>query len=136
VARKPKAIVLDAWSVMAYLEDEPAGERVESLIADAHEGDIPLMMSVVNVAEIWYAFARRSSEDKANQSILELKQLGIEFFDADLKLALEAARFKAQHKMSLADCFAAALAKENKADLVTGDSEFKQIESEIKILWL
>ena len=136
MARKPKAIVLDAWSVIAYLEDEPAGERVESLIADAHEGDIPLMMSVVNVAEIWYAFARRSSEDKANQSILELKQLGIEFFDADLKLALEAARFKAQHKMSLADCFAAALAKENKADLVTGDSEFKQVEGEVKILWV
>ncbi len=136
MARKPKVFVLDTWSVMAYLEDEPTGEQVESLIADAHEGGTPLMMSVVNVAEVWYGFARRSSEDKANQGVSELKQLGIEFIDADLKLALEAARFKAQHKMSLADCFAAALAKENKADLVTGDQEFKQVEGEVKILWM
>jgi predicted nucleic acid-binding protein len=38
--------------------------------------------------------------------------------------------------MSLADCFAATLAKERKADLVTGDQEFRQVESEIKVLWV
>jgi len=41
--------------------------------------------------------------------------------------------FKA-HK--LADAFAAALAKEKKTDLVTGDPEFKPLEKEIKINWL
>jgi len=65
-----------------------------------------------------------------------LKKLGIEFFEADWKLAHEAARFKAKNKMSLADCFAAALAKDRKADLVTGDHEFKQIEGELKVVWL
>ena len=39
--------------------------------------------------------------------------------------------------MSLADCFAAALAKTRNAELVTGDREFKVIESELKkIRWL
>jgi predicted nucleic acid-binding protein len=38
--------------------------------------------------------------------------------------------------MSYADCFAAALAKEKKTDLLTGDKEFKQVESEIGIRWL
>jgi len=38
--------------------------------------------------------------------------------------------------MSFADCFAAALAKQNKAHLVTGDREFKQVEGEIAISWL
>jgi len=38
--------------------------------------------------------------------------------------------------MSYADCFAAALAKLHKAELVTGDKDFKQVESEIKILWI
>jgi len=37
--------------------------------------------------------------------------------------------------MSFADCFAAALAMENKADLITGDKELKQVEREVKILW-
>ena len=42
----------------------------------------------------------------------------------------------AHHRISLADAFAAALAKEKKAELVTGDPEFKAPEKEIKINWL
>lgn len=38
--------------------------------------------------------------------------------------------------LSLADAFAAALAKKLKANLVTGDPEFKAVEKEIKIDWL
>ena len=136
MARKPKALVLDSWSILAYLEDEPAGKQVADLIADAHESGTPLMMTVVNAGEIWYITARETSEDEADHTILELAQLGIQFSDADWKLAREAARFKTKGKMSFADCCAAALAKENKADLVTGDLEFKQVESEIKLLWL
>ncbi len=136
MARQPKAIVLDTWSVMAYFEDEPAAEQVETTITSAHENEIPLLMSVVNVGEVWYLFARQSSAEEANQTIVELKQLGIRFVDADWELAKEAAIFKSKNKMSLADCFAAALAKVNKADLVTGDKEFKQVESDVKIAWL
>jgi ribonuclease VapC len=134
--RKPKEIVFDSWSVLAYLEDEPAGEKVADLIADAHEGGISLMMTVVNVGEVWYIVARNTSAAEADGSIAEIRQLGIEFIEADWKLANEAARFKSKNKMSFADCFAAALAKENKADLVTGDQEFKQVEGEIKLIWV
>jgi ribonuclease VapC len=136
MARKPKALVLDSWSILAYLEDEPAGQQVADIIADAHENGIPLMMTVVNAGEIWYITARGTSEGEADRTITELAQLGINFFDADWKLAREAARFKTKGKMSFSDCFAAALAKENRADLVTGDPEFKQVESQVKLLWL
>jgi len=44
--------------------------------------------------------------------------------------------FKANHRISLADAFAAALAKEKKAELVTGDPEFKAMEKEIRIEWV
>ena len=134
--RKPHALVLDSWSVLAYLEDEPAGQQVAEMIADAHESGTPVMTTVVNAGEIWSITARQTSEDEADRTILELAQLGIQFSDADWKLAREAARFKAKGKLSFADCFAAALAKENRADLVTGDAEFKQVESEIKVHWL
>ena len=134
--RKPKAIVFDSWSVLAYLEAEPAGTKVADIIADAHENGISLRMTVVNVGEVWYIIARKMSEAEADRSIAELGQLGIEFVDADWKLTREAATFKSKNKMSFADCFAAALAKENKADLVTGDQEFKQIEGEVRMLWV
>ena len=136
MARKPKAIVLDSWAVIAYLEGEPAAEKVADAIADAHEGDVPIFMSVVNAAEVWYIIARETSTVDADRSISELRQLGIEFIDADWALAYQAGAFKSKHKMSFADCFAAALAKQRKAVLLTGDPEFKQVEPEIVIDWL
>ena len=52
------------------------------------------------------------------------------------ELAEAAARLKNEHDLGLADAFAAALAKEKKAELVTADTEFKAVEKEIKIAWL
>ena len=136
MAKKAKAYVLDTWAVIAYLEDEPSGEQVEELIATAHEEQIPIYMSVVNVGEVWYTVAREVSEEEADASVKSLRDLRIQFEDADWTLTQEAARFKSQNKMSYADCFAAALAKNHSAELVTGDQEFKAVEDEIKISWL
>jgi predicted nucleic acid-binding protein len=134
--RKPKAIVLDSWAVIAYLEGESAAERVADHIADAHENEIPLFMSVVNAGEVWYIIARETSVGDADRSITEMRHLGIEFVDADWSLAHDAGVYKSKHKMSFADCFAAAVAKQKKALLLTGDPEFKQVEQEITINWL
>jgi predicted nucleic acid-binding protein len=62
--------------------------------------------------------------------------LPIQLVIADLELAKQAAIFKSSKKMSYADCFAAALAKHRRVELITGDKEFKQVEGEIKILWM
>jgi ribonuclease VapC len=136
MARKFKTLVLDSWSVLAYLEDEPSGTKVADLIADAHENGQPILISVITAGEIWYITARQSSEKEADEAIDTLKELGIEFIDADWDLTREAAHFKKQAKMSYADCFAAGLAKHIKGELVTGDKEFKLIEDDVKIVWL
>ena len=134
--RRPKAFVLDSWAIMSYLGGEPSAEKVADIMADAHEEDVPLFMSVVNAGEVWYILAREVSVAEADSSIRQLRQLGIKFIDADWDLAHEAAGFKSKRKMSFADCFAAALAKQKKAHLVTGDKEFRQIEDEVSITWL
>jgi ribonuclease VapC len=134
--RKPKALVFDSWAVLAYLEGEPAAEKVADHIADAHDEGIPLFISVINAGEVWYIIAREASVNDADRSIVQLRQLGIEFVDANWSLAHEAGGFKSKYKMSFADCFAAALAKEKKALLLTGDPEFKQVEAQLTIDWL
>ncbi|MGA9031624.1 MAG: type II toxin-antitoxin system VapC family toxin [Sulfuricaulis sp.] len=136
MARKPKALVLDSWAVLAYLEDEDSSQKVADLIADAHENGIPLLMSVVNAGEVWYILAREISETEADKGVDGLRQLGIEFVDVDWKLARQAGTFKSKNRMSFADCFAAALAREVRASLVTGDKEFKQIENDVNIMWV
>lgn len=133
---RPKAIVLDSWAVLAYLEDESAGQRVADIIVDAHEQGTPLMMSAVNAGEVWYILAREVSETEADKAVDGLRQLGIEFADANWPLARLAGTFKVKHRMSFADCFAAALAKQHKAELVTGDKEFKQVEGAVRVVWL
>ncbi|MGB7207945.1 MAG: type II toxin-antitoxin system VapC family toxin [Pyrinomonadaceae bacterium] len=134
--RKPKTIVLDSWAIMAYLEGEPAAERVADIISDAHDDGVPLMMSVVNAGEVWYIVARRTTAAEADRTIALLQQIGIEFINADWTLTKIAAGYKVKGNISYADCHAAALAKQTKATLITGDREFKQLEKEITINWL
>lgn len=134
--KKAKAYVLDAWAVIAYLEDEPSAPLIADLIASAHEEGIPVYMTVVNVGEVWYTIAREISEEDADASIKELRDLRIQFEDVGWGITQEAAGFKSKNKMSYADCYAAALAKFYKADLVTGDKEFKPLEDQIKIQWV
>lgn len=136
MARKPRALVLDSWAALAYLGDEASGQEIADVITSAHENRISMYMSVVNAGEVWYILARKMSEAQADSALTDLTGLGIELVDADWPLTRMAGTFKARHKMSFADCFAAALAKDRKSDLVTGDKEFKQVEGEVSIRWL
>ena len=130
------AKVLDSWALLAFFKDEPEGAAVEALIHKAAEGKLRLYLCVVNWGEVYYGMWRAGGEAVADAVAADLSRLPLELVDADLTLSRHAARFKATHKMSYADAFAAALAKAKKAELVTGDPEFKALEKEIKINWL
>ena len=130
--------VLDSWTLIAFFEDEPAADDVEKLLQQSADGRHKLLLSVVNWGEIYYNTMREVSQEAAEQKAREIASLPIDIVGVgdDLSLARQAAIFKASHKMSYADCFAAALAKLRNAELVTGDPEFKAVEKEIKIAWL
>ena len=130
--------ILDSWALMALFNDEPAADEVEELLQKAGVGTHKLLMCVVNWGEIYYSVMRGASAEMAEQKEREIAAMPIELVqvDADLHLARQAAIFKATHKISYADAFAAALAKIRKAELVTGDGEFKTLEGEVKIAWL
>jgi len=129
-------IVLDSYALLAYFRDEPGAEAVEKLLNKAAGSDKPLHMTEVNYAEVKYMLLRKDGAGAWAAAAEVLHGLPIEFHAADRRLADLAADLKARHPLSLADAFAAALAREKKAELVTGDPEFKVVEREIKILWL
>ncbi|SDR74688.1 type II toxin-antitoxin system VapC family toxin [Opitutus sp. GAS368] len=130
--------VLDSWALMAFFEDESAAEAVEELLDQASRGKHKLFLTSINWAEVYYSTMRETSQDVAEQHAQIIASLPIEIVGIgdDLKLARQAAIYKATYRLSLADAFAAALAKEKKAELVTGDQEFKALDKEIKMLWL
>jgi predicted nucleic acid-binding protein len=132
----PVAPVLDSYALLALLRDEPGGEGVARLLERAGERDQPVHMTEVSYAEVQYIVRRKDGDAAWANLANELKAAPIEFHPATRRLADFAAEFKARYKISLADAFAAALAKERKTELVTGDPEFKALEKEIKITWL
>jgi predicted nucleic acid-binding protein len=130
--------VLDSWAMIAYLEGEPASERVVSLLFESQAGTARLMMTAVNWGEIYYMTMREISQEAAEEAAARIAQLPIEVvpIGADLRLVRQAAVYKATRRMSYADCFAAALARLEGAQLVTGDPEFAVVEDEVQVDWL
>ena len=131
--------VLDSWALIALFNEEPVAEQVEKLLHAATAGRHTLLMSVVNWGEIYYTTLRRGGESAAKSIASDIAQMPITLVPVDspnLDLVRQAAIFKATKKMSYADCFGAALAKLRRAEFVTGDSEFKAVERELKIAWL
>ena len=129
-------VVLDSYALLALLRAEPGADQVRELLEHAVGHDAPVHMTEVNYAEVQY-ITRRKNGDAAWKVIADqLTAAPIEFHPATRELADLAASFKARFRVSLADAFAAALAKQQEAALVTGDPEFKALEKEIKLVWL
>jgi len=95
-----------------------------------------LLMASPNWAEVRYMVERKAGGESWPEVRSKLRALPIQIVSADEELAEQAGAIKATHAMSLADCFAAALALSRKADLYTGDPEFRAVEKEIKVVWL
>lgn len=128
--------VLDSYALLAFFRGEPSARVVEKMLHDAARQDHPLHMTEVNYADLKYILLKKDGPEKWREVEALVEGLPIEFHPATRELADLAAIYKATYRLSLADAFAAALAKEKKAELVTGDPEFKPLEKEIKILWL
>ena len=129
-------VVFDSHALLKLLRDEPGAEEVEKILTEAGRRDEPAHMTEVNYAEVQYIVRRKDGEAAWQTIARELVAAPIQFHVADRVLADRAADFKARYRISLADAFAAALAKEQNAELVTGDPEFKPLEKEIDISWL
>ena len=130
------ATVLDSFALIAYFRGEPAGVPVKELLQKASLADKPVHMTEVNYAEVKYMILRKDGADGWEEAARVLVALPIEFHPVDRELSDLAADFKSRVSFSLADAFAAALAKKLKAELVTGDPEFKPLEREVKVHWL
>lgn len=128
--------VIDAHGLLVFLEKEAGYEKIEQFLISAVEKGKYLLMTSVNFGEVYYIVLRECGREKANEVENIIRAMPIEIISVDIQLAKEAARLKANHKISYADCFAAALAKIHKGEVITGDKEFKLIENEIKIAWL
>jgi ribonuclease VapC len=130
------AAVLDSYALLAFLRDEPGAATVAALLEKAEHRGQALHMTEVNYAEVQYVVRRTDGEAAWKTVAGELAALPLEFHPADRRLADLAADFKSRFRLSLADAFAAALAKARHGTLVTGNRELDGIEEEVEVQWL
>jgi PIN domain nuclease of toxin-antitoxin system len=133
---KRRDLVLDSWAVIALIEDEPAAQKIEGLIAKAMKTAVDLLITAVNLGEVWYSLAKAYSPDAADRAVQQVASMGVKVLAADWDLTYQAAKFKARGGIADADCFAAALAFAREAELIAGDPEFKKLEADVKISWI
>jgi predicted nucleic acid-binding protein len=95
-----------------------------------------LLMNDINVGEVYYTIARERSHASAQSFLAHLERLPIKTVSNSFADVLEAARIKAQFPVSYADAFAVATAIKERAVVMTGDPEFKQVEGLVTIEWL
>jgi predicted nucleic acid-binding protein len=126
--------VLDANAAIRYFTPEPndpGAEKVDKLIEDAKNGRSRIWMSVVNLGEVFYILLRRLREDEALKYIDILQQAAL-IHTPDVDHTIAAARLKHGYKFGYADSFAAALAIEKDATLVSADPVFERLERKLK----
>jgi ribonuclease VapC len=131
-----EAYVLDSFALLAYLQGEEGGQKVRALLERAVSGQVRVAMSYVNLGEVLYIVEREEGMEAAQKVLATVDSLPLSLHGVSRLLALRAAHLKARHQMAYADCFAAALALELGATVVTGDPEFREVEGEVPVLWI
>ncbi len=133
---KKTEYVLDSHALVAYLQNEAIADQVEALLDQADGNNATIHMSFINLGEITYLVERRYGATQCREVLNEVEEFPIQFKEVTLNRILDAAHVKAHHAISYADAFAVALAQELDATIVSGDPEFRQVESLVQVLWL
>ncbi len=110
-------VVFDSWALLAYLGDEPAAGRIESVWLEQGAA-----ISSVNLGEVLYIRMRQDTEESAVATVDQVRSL-LEVIDPDWPLVSAAASIKAGGGLSYADAFCIATALRTDAPLWTGDPE-------------
>ncbi len=128
--------LLDSFALLRFIQKEPGNEPVKVILNNAQNGKACAMLNVINMGEIIYTVQRRFGQRHKLDVVMNIERLGIVILPATNDLVFRAAELKARFAMSYADTFAVASAIEHNATLVTGDPEFRQVESLVRILWI
>jgi predicted nucleic acid-binding protein len=126
--------VLDANALIGLFEDrEGTAGKVEHLLDQALRQDLPLLMSAVNWGEVFYIAWRHHGESKAREAELRLQEMPVAVISVDWERASRAGALKQKHSLGYADAFAAELAIERGAWLVTADLEFSKVGKALSV---
>ena len=125
-----------ASALFGFLQRKPAANKVNELLKDALRGRADILMSAVNYGEVYGWILREHGLDRAVATMSAVHPLPIRLIEATPQRAFRAGDVKSKYKLYYVDSFAAALAIEYKATLVTSDSDFRRLGHGFPTVWL
>ena len=130
------AFVFDSSALLAYMQERKGSLEVTQILESALQREAEIFMSTVNYGEVYSSVLREGGADRALATLGLIRPLPIRLVDATPERALRAGEVKTKYRLYYADSFAAALAMEFWASLVTGDSDFHKLGHNFPIAWL
>lgn len=127
--------LFDSHALMKLFQREAGHEKVVRLFEQARRSKAPKYLNAINLGEIVYSTRRTFGDQKKIEVLAHIERLGLIVLPIPNDLIFRAAEYKADFRLSFADCFALASAVEHGAVLVTGDPEFRAVEHLVKIVW-
>lgn len=122
----PSAYVFDSYAFLDLFENGPGADEVAAIIADP---GAEIAASTINLGEVYYILLRRRGDLRAREIVETIfRQPNLRVIDASWARVRDATELKAGGGLSFADAFAAGLAREINAPIVTGDPEFAPLE--------
>lgn len=131
-----KTYVFDASALLIFLQKKPAATRINELLKAAMRAQADILMSAVNYGEVYGQILREHGRDRAVATMNAVHPLPIRRVDVTPQRAFQAAEVKSKYKLYYVDSFAAALAIEYQATLVTSDSDFRRLGHGFPAVWL
>ena len=138
-AADPNRFVFDSFALIGYLENEPFAESIQDILRSARQKQCRLFLHAVQLGEVYYITRREKGPQNADLAYSRIRRFPLTLIETiDETLLLKAASLKADHPISYADGFAAAVAIIHDAALLTRDPEFKTLErkANLAIQWL
>ena len=131
-----KRILFDAHAILRWTQKGRGYQKVKSLLIACREESALGYMNQINLGEVYYKTIRAIELEEAQKFLENFLRLPLSIILPDSELIWKASEIKAEYAISYADCFAAATAIRYKATILTGDPEFKKIESLVSVEWL
>ena len=128
--------IFDSHALLKFFQKEKGYEKVVHLLEEIKNAGATKYINAINLGEIIYSTKREFGDQKKLEVLANIERLNFNILTVSNSLIFQAAEYKAQYRISYADCFILASAIEHKAIIVTGDPEFKNVEHLVNIMWV
>lgn len=132
-------VCLDAFALLAWLQNEQGSSIVDGLLAGAKRNEHQCFMSAINLGEVYYRLVRLKGQGNADSFWEDVRagQLPLSVVEVSRSRIQQAALLKGRYPIAYADAFAAQAAIEKDVPLVTGDPELRALEAVgLTIQWI